>query len=234
MNLAFATAYANCGLDGEAVAMLARLGDLVLEAGFNVTAVREPEEIERRHFLDSLSLLALAAVSKAQHIVDIGSGGGFPALPLALALPNCRVTALESQRKKCSFIERTAEELGLANVRVVCARAEDYGRGIGRTGHDLAVSRALASLPVVAEYSLPLLEIGGHMVAMKGQISNQECIQASKALGILGAGELEALYIEPFEGSVNRWAYVARKVRSTPAAYPRQAGTPAKRPLGEA
>jgi 16S rRNA (guanine527-N7)-methyltransferase len=142
------------------------------------------------------------------------------------------VTALESQRKKCAFIEKAAESLSLPNVTVVCARAEDYGRGAGRQAHDLAVSRALASLPTVAEYSLPLIGDGGWMVAMKGAISDQERTQARKAIAILGGELLEPVKLQPFPEALNRWAYVARKSQPTPAGYPRRPGMPAKSPLG--
>ena len=232
MRLTHAEEYAAFGLDGVGLMRLARLGDLILQAGFNVTGLNKPEDIERQHFLDSLSLLRIPAVRDAERLVDIGSGGGLPALVLALVLPGCRVTALESQRKKCAYIEETAGKLGLPNLEVVCLRAEEYGRGSGRAAHDVAVTRAVAALPVVAEYSVPLLGLGGLMVAMKGLISDQERIQASRALGILGADELEALRLEPFEGSVNRWALLARKVRPTPDDYPRRIGMPAKHPLG--
>ena len=103
---------------------------------------------------------------------------------------------------------------------------------IGREAHDVVVSRALASLPVVAEYSLPLLSPGGTMVAMKGEISNQERIQAQEALDILGGDALGAMALDPFPGAMNRWVYTARKQRATPPGYPRKAGIPSKRPLG--
>ena len=225
--------YEGHGLDATAMARLERLGDLILDARLNITGLTDPEDVERQHFLDSLSLLGVPSLKDAPEIIDIGSGGGLPALVLAIVLPQTRVTALESAQKKCAYIETTARALGLSNVAVVCARAEDYGRGNGRARHDVAVSRAVAALPVMVEYSLPLLRVGGLMVAMKGQVSNQECIQASKAAGILGAGAVEALRLEPFEGALNRWAYVARKVRPTPEDYPRRTGIPAKRPLGE-
>jgi 16S rRNA (guanine527-N7)-methyltransferase len=220
-------------LDRAVLAGLSKLGDLILEAEFNITGLRDPEEIEEQHFLDSLSLLSVPGLVKAESIVDIGSGGGLPALVLALALPACAVTAVESQQKKCLHIGAASRALALTNVTVICARAEDYGRGAGRAVYDIAVSRALASLPVVSEYSIPLLRVGGMMAAMKGVVSDQERIQATEALGILGADELDAFRLEPFEGSVNRWAYLARKVRPTPDNYPRRTGMPAKRPLGQ-
>lgn len=197
-----------------------------------MTGLTDPHEIERTHFLDSLSLLDLGYVSSASSLVDVGSGAGLPALVLALALPNVKIVAVESQRKKCAYIGRAAEALCLRNVEVYCVRAEEYGRTAGRGAHDVVVSRALAALPVVAEYSLPLLAIGGTMVAMKGAISDQERTQTEKALGILGSDLLEAVRLQPFSGAQNRWVYLARKIRVTPIDYPRRPGIPAKRPLG--
>lgn len=231
MQLTETALYDSYGLGATARERLARLGDLILSAGFNVTGLREAADVERQHFLDGLSLLTLSEVRNARDIVDIGSGAGLPALVLAIAL-EVRVTALESQRKKCGFIAEAAQALSLPYVQVVCMRAEEYGRGQGRAAHDLAVSRALAPLGVVAEYSVPLLTEGGVMVAMKGHISDQEWIQGQKALGILGAGPAERVRLTPFPEAERRWACVCRKTRETPPGYPRRPGTPAKRPLG--
>ncbi|MBN1632129.1 MAG: 16S rRNA (guanine(527)-N(7))-methyltransferase RsmG [Thermoleophilia bacterium] len=196
--------------------------------------MRDPKEIEKTHYLDSLSLLQFVEVSRARSVADIGSGGGFPALVLALALPGAEITAVESVGKKCAHIEKCADALGLKNIRVRSLRAEEYGRLEGREAHDVVVSRALAALPVVCEYSLPLLKVEGTMVAMKGPISDQERIQAERALGILGSDRLEVVRIMPFVGAHDRWACMARKARPTPGGYPRRAGIPAKRPLGRA
>jgi 16S rRNA (guanine527-N7)-methyltransferase len=233
LDLGERSAYAEYGLDESAQRRLAVLGDLLLGAGFNVTGVRDPWDIERVHFLDSLSLLRVGSVPLANRLADIGSGGGLPALVLALVLPGADVTAIESHGKKCEFIARAAETLGLGNVSVCHLRAEDHARLVGRAAYDVVVSRAVAALPVIAEYSLPLLRLGGEMVAMKGLVSDQERIQASGALDILGADALEAIKMDPFAGSTNRWVYLAKKVRVTPADFPRRAGVPAKRPLGE-
>jgi 16S rRNA (guanine527-N7)-methyltransferase len=225
-------AYVAHGLDAVAQHRLAVLGDLILGAGFNVTGLTDPQEIERTHFLDSLSLLDLGCVSSARSLVDLGSGAGLPALVLALALPGVKIVAVESQRKKCAHIGRVAEALSLRNIEVYCARAEEYGRAAGRETHDVVVSRAVAALPVVAEYSLPLLVVGGTMVAMKGAISDQERTQGENALGILGSDLLEAVRLQPFSGARDRWVYLAQKIRATPSEYPRRPGIPAKRPLG--
>ena len=233
MILTETSAYSAYGLDAESQRRLGLLGDLILEAGFNVSGIKDPVEIERLHFLDSLSLLRLEVVSAAALIADVGSGGGLPALVLGLAVPGARVTAIESQRKKCEYIKRVAAVLALDNVSACCARAEDHARSEGRGLYDVVVSRALAALPVVVEYSLPLLRMGGAMVAMKGHISEHEYTQASHALGILGGDELELVRLDPFPGSQDRVAYVGKKIGPTPSAYPRRAGMPLKRPLGQ-
>lgn len=232
MELTQTPLYEGYGLGTNAQTALAGLGDLILGAGLNVTGVRDPEDVERVHFLDALSLLKIDDVSGAKRVADVGSGGGLPALVLALARPEMEITAVESVQKKCAHIQRCAEALGLGNVRVQCMRAEEYGHSLGRGAHDVVVSRALAALPVVAEYSLPLLAIGGLMVAMKSAISDQERIQAVRALGILGADQLDTVDLYPFPGSENRRAYLARKVRATPDELPRRPGIPVKRPLG--
>lgn len=232
MELTHSHQYIQRGLGPEQIDKLSLLGDLLLHAGFNVTSIREPEDIERFHFLDCLALLGLGVVEAARRLADLGSGAGLPALVLALALPGLEVTAIESQHKKCLFIEQAATAMKLQNVHVACSRAEEYGQGVGRAAHDVAVSRALAALPVVAEYSLPLLEPGGTMVAMKGEISNQERIQAQMALDILGGGRLASVRLEPFAGAENRLIYMARKERLTSLTFPRRPGTPARRPLG--
>jgi 16S rRNA (guanine527-N7)-methyltransferase len=226
-------AYEERGLDGEQIRQLAVLGELLLGSQVNVTAIREPRLIERLHFLDSLSLLDLPEVADSAAVVDIGSGAGLPALVLAIARRTLAVTAVESVHKKCEFMQRAISVLGIENVTVVCSRAEDFGRWAGRGRSDIAVSRALAALPVVAELSFPLLREGGRMVALKGAISDQERIQGERALGILGGSGLKSVRLHPFPGAENHWAYISQKARATPERYPRRAGVPNKRPLGE-
>lgn len=232
MRLLYTDAYVARGLDDSSLARLAAFGDIILAAGFNVTGIDEPEEIERRHFLDSLSLLDLAQVLSAKKLVDIGSGAGLPALVLALALPEATIAAVESQRNKCAFLEAASRDLGIENLAVWCARAEEHARGQGHEAYDVAVSRAVAALPVVAEYSLPMLRLGGAMIAMKGSISDEERIRGLRALAILGADGLDEIHLHPFAGADNRWAYVATKSRPTPMMYPRRPGLPSKQPLG--
>lgn len=232
MELTYLEAYAERGLDRSSLNRLSLFGDMLLSPGFNVTSIREPQAMEQFHFLDCLSLLDIPEVCSAVSLVDVGSGAGLPALILALALPAATITAVESLNKKCAFIRKAAGMMGLGNVDVQCARVEEYGRVSGRGAHDVVVSRALAALPVLAEYSLPLLQENGVMVAMKGEISTQERIQGQKALDILGGGRLESLRLWPFPGAENRWVHLARKLRATPSSYPRRPGLAKQRPLG--
>jgi len=224
-------AFRTLGLSSDAMDRLSEFGDLLLGSTTNVSGLRTAEEIEERHFLDSLSLLQLQVIRDAHEVVDVGAGGGLPSVVLAIAQPDTRVVALDSVGKKCRFVESVASRLGLDNLQVICGRAEELGRGEGRERFDVATSRALAALPVVAELTVPMVRVGGHMVAMKGALSNQERIDGHFALGILGGGQLQERRVVPFPGADNRWLYVAQKESPTPIRYPRRVGVPAKQPL---
>ena len=224
-------AFRTLGVSSDALNLLSEFGDLLLSSKTNVSGLRTAEEIEELHFLDSLSLLQLQVVREAQEIVDVGTGGGLPSVVLAIAQPDTTVIALDSVGKKCRFVESAASKLGLGNLQVICGRAEEFGRGEGRERFDVATSRALAALPVVAELTLPLVRVGGQMVAMRGALSNQERIDGQFALGILGGGQLQERQVVPFPGADNRWLHMAQKEVPTPARYPRRVGVPAKQPL---
>lgn len=232
MNLQETAAYAAYGLTPEMLDKLGRYGDLLLSSPVNVTAVCDPLAIEHLHFLDSLSLLTMPEVGGSELLVDIGSGGGLPAVVLAMVSPEMQVVAVESVRKKCLFIEEVKLALGLKNLRVECARAEDMGRSDARGSFDVAVTRAVASLAVVAEFCLPLVRVGGLVVVMKGPMSDQERIQGKNAIAILGGEEVSARQVRSFPGAENRWLYGVRKISLTPSEYPRRPGVPGKRPLG--
>ena len=232
MQLSEPARFAQAGLTDRALDQLAALGDLLLSAELNVIGTRQPLVIERQHLLDSVSVLSLPVVRGAASLVDVGSGGGLPGLVLAIALPELDVTTLESVGKKCAFIERTAKRLGLPNVTTVCQRAEEFGRSAGRARFDVAVARAVAALPVLAELCLPLVRRGGVFVAMKSALSDQERIHGESALAILGADSLVGHPADPFPGGDRRWLYVAEKTGDTPDRYPRRVGVPVRRPLG--
>jgi 16S rRNA (guanine527-N7)-methyltransferase len=185
-----------------------------------LTAVRDPAEA-RRVLVDDA--LAAAGFVEAGPAVDVGSGGGSPGIPVALARPDLHVDLLEAQRRKCDFLERAAQEL--ANVSVVCARAEEHGRGAGRDGYGTALAQALAPVPVALEWCLPLVRAGGRVILLVGEVDPVAAAAASAAVGG-GSPELVAL-----PGSENRSLLVVPKVAATPERFPRRPGAARKRPL---
>lgn len=201
----------------------------------NVIGTRDFEEILQRHILDSLSCLLFEPLYDAKKVADIGSGGGLPGIPLAVMLPDSNVTLLEATGKKAVFLRYASDELGLANVRVVNARVEEVARDeIHRGVYDVCTVRALARLSVVAEYSLPLLRMGGTVVAMKGRMDPEERDEGKRALGELGGRVREEIQVryssEEYQGE--RCLLLMEKTRETPSAYPRRTGVPARNPLG--
>lgn len=232
MDLSHREAYEERGLSPEGIDRLSVFGDMLLSSHSNVTAVRDSETLEEVHFLDSLSFLDIPELLTARSVIDVGTGGGLPAVVLAVALPQTQVVALDSVGKKCAFIDAVRARLALSNLEVVCDRSEDYGRTAARESFDAVVARAVAPLPILAELCVPLARVGGVFVAAKGALSNQESIEGAAALAILGCERYRSVRARSFERAENRWLLVAGKVRATPMEYPRRAGMPAKRPLG--
>jgi 16S rRNA (guanine527-N7)-methyltransferase len=194
------------------------------------TAVHDPEEAVDVHVADSLAVLDVDDLRTARSIADLGAGAGPPGLVLAVALPQARVVLVESVARKCAFLEAAAQDLGLGNVEVVCARAESWSDGIGRC--DVVCARALASLSVLCEYAAPLLRDRGVLVAWKGEVSSEEESAGLAAAATLGLEREAVRDVQPYPGSQRRTLHVFRKVRATPAGYPRRPGMAVKRPLG--
>lgn len=194
------------------------------------TAVRDPAEGVDVHIADSLSGLEAPELPPANLIADIGSGCGIPGLVLAAALPQARVVAVEASGRRCEFIEATAAKAGIDNIEAVKSRAEEWSDGIGEC--ELVVARAVAPLAVLAEYSAPLLKLGGTLVAWKGKPDPEELETAGRAASILGLETLDAVPVKPWPGGGSRQLQRLRKVGPTPAGYPRRAGMATKRPLG--
>lgn len=211
-----------------------RLTDLLLEwnARMNLTAITEPQDITIMHYLDALTLARVVSDFDQLRLIDVGAGAGFPGLPLAVAFPQLRVTLLDSRAKKLRFITQAGAELGLANIRALHARAEDAGRDRGqREAYDIVVARALGPMPVVAEYTLPLAQPGGQVIAFKGSSAFEECNAAAHAIEVLG-GELFAIEEVRLPTLDNpRYLIVIDKVKPTPRKYPRKAGVPARQPI---
>jgi 16S rRNA (guanine527-N7)-methyltransferase len=219
------------GLPARAHDRLAALLRFLAEQPDAPTSVTEPARAVDTHLADSLSGLALLRGRQLETVVDVGSGAGFPGLPIAIALP-AEVDLLEATARKCAFLDRAIEAIGLENARVVCARAEEWGITDGRDRYDAALVRAVAPLPTLVEYGAPLLREGGLLVAWKGRrdvVEETAAATAAQALG-LRAGAITA--VDPFPGARARHLHAFEKVGPTPAKYPRRPGVARKRPLG--
>jgi len=199
---------------------------------FNLTAIRDPQEIHIKHFLDSLTCLLAMRDSPVERLIDIGTGAGFPGIPIKIIYPKLQLTLVESVGKKAEFCRHVVKILDLHGVEVVQERAEALGQDPDyRERYDWAVARAVAILPVLAEYLLPLVRVGGGMLAMKGESGPAEAHSAEHALRVLG-GHLRQLLPVTLPGVVEeRYLVVIDKVAATPSGYPRKVGVPAKRPL---
>jgi 16S rRNA (guanine527-N7)-methyltransferase len=194
------------------------------------TAVREPQRAALTHVADSLAALELEAVQAAGRIADLGSGAGFPGLALAVALPAAQVSLVESQRRRCEFLERACVAAEIANAQVVRMRAEEWREGISR--NDVVVARALAVQPVVLEYAAPLLRMGGTLVDWRGRRAREEEAAAERAAAALGLRRVQVHRVTPFEGARDHHLHVFVKQGETPPRFPRRAGIARKRPLG--
>jgi 16S rRNA (guanine527-N7)-methyltransferase len=220
---------ARYGLLGAQELQLVEILRAVAHDDLAPTAVREPARALDVHLADSLVALELAVVRAAGRIADIGAGAGFPGLPLAVALPGAQVRLVESQARKCGFIEGVVAHAGIANAEVVCARAEQWPEGIG--AHDLVVARAVGPQPVVLEYAAPLLRMGGTLVDWRGRRDLEEEHAAAGAARRLGLRLESVRRVQPYEGVRDHHLHVYLKAEETPERFPRRAGMARKKPL---
>jgi 16S rRNA (guanine527-N7)-methyltransferase len=221
-------------LDEPALERIARFLDLLIETNKTMNLVRFKDEAElwERHVFDSLSVLPWVDTIQGGAIVDLGSGGGFPGLPIALARPDRRVVLIEATQKKAAFLEETVKALGLEKVTVLANRAEDLGRNPSyRERYPLVVSRAVGRLSILLELALPLVAVGGTFLALKGERAEDELHGAKQALRLLGGEAAVEPQDELFPG---RAACIVQvdKVRKSGLGYPRPAGIPERKPLG--
>ncbi len=199
---------------------------------FNLTAIRDVKGIRTKHFLDSFSCVLAWKATPPESLIDIGTGAGFPGIPLKIIYPNTKVTLVESVGKKAMFCQHIVSLLGLEGVEVINARAEDLGQmREHREKYNWGIARAVAKMQVLAEYLLPLVQVGGTMLAQKGESGPAETHAAENAVKLLG-GEVRQLVSVTLPGVVEeRHLVLVDKVAATPPGYPRKPGVPAKKPL---
>jgi 16S rRNA (guanine527-N7)-methyltransferase len=198
----------------------------------NLTAIRDPEIVRTKHFLDSLTCLLVLRDTSMEKVVDVGTGAGFPGIPLKIVCPSIHLTLAESVGKKADFCNHMVKKLNMTGVEVIQERAETLGQMPAYREHfNWAVARAVAELPILAEYLLPLVQVGGMILAMKGENAPAEAHAADRAFRLLG-GHLRRLVPVSLPGVADqRYLVVVDKIAATPATYPRRAGIPTKRPL---
>jgi len=199
---------------------------------FNLTAIRDAETIRSKHFLDSLTCMLAWRDRSPEKLIDIGTGAGFPGIPLKIMMPRLRLTLVDSVGKKLDFCRHIVNTLGLDNVTCLQARAEELGLAREhREKYDWAVARAVANMPVLSEFLLPLVRVGGGILAQKGETGLAETQKAEPAIRVLG-GRINKLIPILLPGvTEERFLVVVDKVSTTPPGYPRRVGLPAKRPI---
>lgn len=198
----------------------------------NLTAITEYDEVMKKHFIDSISLIKAFDVSRSASVIDVGTGAGFPGLALKIAFPQLKVTLLDSLNKRIQFLNAVIEKLGLDEVETIHGRAEDFAKqGKLREKYDLCVSRAVANLSTLSEYCLPFVKEGGMFISYKSEKIQEEVLKAEKAITILGGKvERQVEFMLP-DSDIYRNLFVIKKMKKTPGKYPRKAGLPSKEPL---
>jgi 16S rRNA (guanine527-N7)-methyltransferase len=198
----------------------------------NLTAITDYEEVQLKHFLDSLTVVLAWQPAKDSRVIDVGTGAGLPGIPLKIVFPDIKLTLLEATAKKAGFLRHIVEKLGLSDVEIVVGRAEEVAHQPRyREGFDLVLSRAVAALPTLVELALPFAAVGGSFIAQKKGNIDEEIGRADRAIELLG-GKLRELKRVDIAGLADeRYLVIIDKVSPTPAKYPRRPGLPAKRPL---
>lgn len=198
----------------------------------NLTAITELDEVMVKHFIDSLLVVKSTDINKYNSMIDVGTGAGFPGIPIKIMFPHLKVTLLDSLNKRLKFLNNVIDELKLENIETVHGRAEDAGHNKdNRESYDLCVSRAVANLSTLSEYCIPFIKQNGDFISYKSSVSDDEIKESEKAIKVLGGDILSKSTIPLPCSEMERTFVVIKKVKPTPKKYPRKAGTPSKEPI---
>ncbi|WP_250675176.1 16S rRNA (guanine(527)-N(7))-methyltransferase RsmG [Paraclostridium ghonii] len=198
----------------------------------NLTGIEEEKEVYIKHFLDSVAVVKEGYIKDGMSIIDVGTGAGFPGLPLRICLENSKVTLLDSLNKRINFLSEVCKNIDIDDVELIHGRAEDFGKdGNYREQYDIATARAVAGLPILMEFCAPFIKVGGYFVCLKGPNADTELEESKKAMELLGLDFVEKIDVELPEIELKHNIVVFKKINNTPAKYPRKAGKPVKSPI---